>query len=194
MLRSLSFLLLLVASAFVFQACDTLLGRGHDHIDAFGYELVQDGQVILAARPGGGFDFNPSGQWDAYFHMVEGTERFVLSEQVLDEAGFSLSPITVHFLDDDGQRIEIEEFRDFGGDGEHRIAWNGTVSSPFQLPGSNVRISRYSNDTWKIRFEVTALPEEGIAGPAGLQLELWHVDHSDYTAPVLNVYVMAAER
>lgn len=194
MLRSLSFLLLLVISATVFQACDTLLGRGHNHIDAFGYELVQDGHVILAAMPAAGFDFNPSGQWDAYFEVIEGTERFVLSDAVLDEDGFSISPITIHFLDDRGQRIEVEEFRDFGGKGEHRLAWNGSASSPFQLPNSNVRISRYANDTWKVRFEVTALPEEGFAGPAGLQLELWHVDHSDYTAPVLDVYVMAAER
>ena len=192
--RSISLLLILVLSASVFQACDTLLGRGHDHIDAFGYELVQDGRVILAARPGTGFDFNPSGQWAAYFHVIEGTERFVLSEDVLDDAGFSRSPITVHFLDDKGQRIEIEEYREYGGKGEHRMAWNGTVNSPFQLPNSNVRISRSNNETWNIRFEVTSLPEEGVAEPAGLQLELWHIDHADYTAPVLDVYVMAVEQ
>ena len=231
---------MVIGFAVIAASCDTLLGDDdeEEHIDAFGYELVQDGEVILRLDPSeehddhddenghdhgvildededeSPFTHNPHGHHDDFY--PEHHDQFMLSAAVVHEDGYT-DPITVHFLDDEGHRIELEDYEGDGGEGEHQLGWHGSADDELELPhleNHHVKVKKYHDYTWQFRFytdeelddpyqhEDDGHSRGSIANgddddheyPHGdLQLELWHIDHADFVAPDLKVYVMKGE-
>lgn len=143
-------LILLTAVSLLFTGC----GSGHDHgptpvgmvLSANGSDLaIQDGTTITYL----------SGSSDA----IEMT------------AGNVLSPITVTFLMEDGDRFTPDT--------------NDGYSLRFSVTnGSVISINHPVTNEWTLSAEALS------AGNSSLTFELWHVNHSDFVSRAFQVRVL----
>lgn len=181
MRRTVFSFILLVGTAFLFTSCD-LFGEDEDHVDAFGYELEQNGEILVSFDGGAGeFELNENTD---FYHDGE----FTIGSQVLSEDGYT-DPVTIHFLDENMQRLEVGQFEEDGGEDEWLLGWNDTDADRLDLGG--VELVKEENQTWQFRFFTE---ERGNTNPqhAGtpVAFEIWHIDHPDFTASELDLYVL----
>lgn len=182
-IRQNAFLLLVLISivGFTTISCN-LFGGGGGHIDAFGYELEVNGEVIAI--------YDASGQ--GTFTIPQGTHfnyngMFAIGSEVLNEDGYS-DIVTIYFWDREGNRQEIDNFMDDGGDGEFTLGWNNTDGQ--QLDLGILKLEKNQNETWQFRFFTDQRGNTAPESAGNVVIEIWHIDHSDFTAEPLSIYVL----
>ncbi|MDI6402293.1 hypothetical protein QLX67_09815 [Balneolaceae bacterium ANBcel3] len=174
---------------FLLSGCeDNPVGsEGWDHAPAVGFELEMEGEVLLSyfLRQ---YEFNPSGFFEDYVMLDDGIQvggMLVLKSKHLDSETMHTPYITIHYLDEDRNRIQIPSLY-LNGKRNPEGEWN--LDFEFFEPGSrSVRLSPEerpfgviydkTEDTWSFSIEAHK------NGRADLRINLFHLDHSDM-API----------
>lgn len=159
--------------------------EGWDHVPAVGYELEMEGDVLVSyfLRQ---YEFNPSGAFDDNVVINEDIVvggKLVFANEQLEPETLLTPEITIHYLDENRNRIDIPQFY---LDGERNPEGEWNLEFDYFEPGSrNVRLDPEdrpyeviydkTEESWKFRLKARH------HGRADLRIILFHLDHSDMT-------------
>ncbi|MDI6402242.1 hypothetical protein QLX67_09560 [Balneolaceae bacterium ANBcel3] len=191
-------LLAVLMLSFVLQGCENnpVGSEGWDHVPAVGYELEMDGKVLVSyfMRE---FTFDPSGELGDYVLLddeiysgsffVGGLVRF--QEHHLDPESGKTPKLTIFFLDEHRQRLDIPEYYKNGArnpDAEWKLEFQSfhprcreqqfkPEERPFDV------LYDATHETWNFRLQKRS------QGEAGIRINLFHLDHYDMTSIPLPV-------
>lgn len=172
-------LILIIPLILVLGSCG--LFSSSDHIDAYGYELEVGGVVIALYDAGPGTFTIPAGTGFDY------DGKLAIGSQVLNDEGYT-NVITIHFWDRDGNRQEIDKFEEDGGDGDFLLGWNDQIGRLLNL--GPLKFEKLENETWKFRIHTEERGNTAPENAGSVVFEIWHIDHSDFTALPLELYVL----
>ncbi len=191
-----SIFLFLIATLVVtlsLQGCEDnpVDSGGWDHVPAVGYEIEMNGKVLVSyfLRE---FQFDPSGALEDYvvhdpdihvgIFFVGG--KIVFQDHHLDAQTGKSAELSIYFLDENRQRLQIPEFY---VDGQRNPEGEWSLEFQYFLPRSREQqfdpkdrpyevVYDKTKETWK--FHLRGLS----SGEAGLRINLFHLDHYDMTS------------
>ncbi len=159
--------------------------EGWDHVPVVGYELEIEGEVLVSyfLRQ---YDFNPSGVFDDHVIIDEDIGvggKVIFREDHLDPETMFTPKISIHYLDEDRNRIEIPQLyldgeRNPEGEWYLDFDYFKSESRSDRLdPGDRPYEVVYdkTEETWKFYLKAR------YYGRSDLRIILFHLDHSDMT-------------
>ncbi len=184
-----AFFIILSFSVLVLSSCEDNPASpefDEDHADAFGFELLMDGEVLVhyLFRE---YTLDPDGHFTDF---VE-DDRLVFDTSVI--GGNVTNNITKRYLDEEGEPFTLPEYEQErnGLFGEWYITFRffnpGTSTDiPIEERPLSEIYDRFE-DTWVFAFDLSH------SGEVDLRLDLFHIDHEDLTPRPLRIEVRANE-
>ena len=160
---------------------------GTDHAPAVGFELEMEGNVLVSYF-NREYEFDPEGVFEENITLDEEIDvaggKIVFREEHLDYPTGQTPPITVHFLDENQNRLSLPEYY---VDGERNPGGEWYLDFEYFEPGSrNARLApedrpfqaiydKTDGQTWVFKLEARH------HGRADMRINLFHLDHTDMT-------------